>query len=106
MKEFLKKYWGIIVAVLGAIFVGVTMSKNSQNRKEKRKIKKDIKETDKKIKNIQQEKEVVNQQRDVIAKEIKKSEVKVNVLKEKLENVNNNDTDVEAAVNHLKNIGK
>lgn len=106
MKEFLKKYWGIIVAVLGAIFVGATMSKNSQNRKEKRKIKKDIKETDKKIKNIQQEKEVVNQQRDVIAKEIKKSEIKVDTLKEKLENVNNNDTDVEAAVNHLKNIGK
>jgi septal ring factor EnvC (AmiA/AmiB activator) len=104
--NFLKKYWGILLAVVAAIFVGATLTKNSENGKQKRKIKKDIKETDKQIDIVKKQKAEVEREREAIAAEIDASEKRVGTLKDKIEKVDNNSTDVNEAINHLKNIGK
>lgn len=104
MKDFIKKYWGIIVAVLGALFVGASVTASRQRKKDARKTKKDLRATKKDINKVQDNARDIAKQQEVAKKVLADSDKRVNTLHTQVNNVSVDNKDVDEAVNHLKGI--
>ena len=103
---FVKKYWAILLTILGALIGGFAMAKSGEKRRKRKALKKSIKETEKEIENIGRVKEALDLERNQVTKKIKDSKNESNKTKQKIKNINNQNKDVAKATDHLKKIGK
>ena len=101
--KVLKKFWVFIVAIFAAIFAGIIMSKSGQRREAAKANKKEI---EKKIDDINKEKDILNKKIIKTKDEIKNSKEKVKKIEEEIEKTNNKNKAVKKAIDHLRNIGK
>jgi peptidoglycan hydrolase CwlO-like protein len=105
--EKLKKYWqiilGVVIAIIGAIFFMPNLSKKHKVKQ----LKNDIKNTEKEIKKVKQQNDELVEKRGNQIEEVNASKQKVAELEKKMAALKQRESDdVDAAKEHLKNLGK
>jgi len=106
MKEFLKKYWGIVLTIFGAIFAVLTFQQIGKNKEKAKQAKKTIKDADDKLETIVKAKDANRKEAEDIKNNIKTSSNNVAELEKEVDTINNTDADVEEAIANLHKIGK
>ena len=80
--EFIKKFWKFIVAVVGFIF-GLIWFMNANSNKKVRKIKKNIKDNEKKTKEVEQKIEQIKKEKQVTKEKIANTNKELKEIKNK-----------------------
>ncbi len=105
--NFIKKYWGLLVAFIGGILAVIFFGNQpKKDRSEIKEIKKDIKESEKKETAIENSIKVVEKQKEKTKTDIKKSDDKIKDLENKISDVKSDKTNPDEAAKFLKDFAK
>ena len=103
MEKF-KKYIWMLLTALGSILAFILLKPNNKKRHDKKENKKAIKETDETLAILRKHEKQFRNRQGVIKTNIKTSKDEIKDLENTKSKIDNTNTDVDKATNHLNNL--